>query len=551
LTLVLLSLIAVQVPANAVGGFANASVADVALRYVGRWGGDACRDAGKFQSGQCKQFVNCVIVLAGGAYAGDGTDDYAGSYVRAGGTEISEVEAVKGDIIQWGSGSTPGKHTAIVITNLGGGAFEVVDSNAGSPANNEIVKQHTFANIHSANMFLNGGAEPTRFIRMGTVTTDPPTPKDSDNDGVLDPSDLCVAITGPSAYRGCPYQSTSTTVAVDVNHDGYRDVIAFYDYGGGNTSAFWFKGYKSGLRAPVKIWSSGAGNWEWSHVKLVSGDINHDGYGDVVAFYDYGGGNTSAFWFKGYKSGLRAPVKVWNSGAGNWEWDRTKLVSTDVNHDGYTDVVAFYDYSADRTAAFWFKGSKSGLKSPAVVWDSGSGNWDWSRTKLVAGDINRDGYGDIVALYDYSGADSRAWLFKGSKTGLKSPKSVWDSGSGNWEWSHVKLVAADNNHDGYADLVAFYDYGGGNTSAFWFKGYKSGLRNPVRVWSSGAGNWEWSHIKIVASDLNHDGYADVAAFYDYGGGNTAAFWFKGSKPGLKPPKRTWSSGTGSWEWDRM
>ncbi len=83
-------------PAAAVGSFPNSAVADVALRYVGQWGGNACREAGKLQSGQCKQFADCVIVLAGGGYAGDGSNDYAGSFVRAGGVEIAESQAEKG-----------------------------------------------------------------------------------------------------------------------------------------------------------------------------------------------------------------------------------------------------------------------------------------------------------------------------------------------------------------------------------------------------------------------------------------------------------------------
>ena len=62
-------------PAQAVGSYANSTIADVALRYLNQWGGNACRDAGKYQSGQCKQFVNCVVFIASG-----GTQYPAGGY---------------------------------------------------------------------------------------------------------------------------------------------------------------------------------------------------------------------------------------------------------------------------------------------------------------------------------------------------------------------------------------------------------------------------------------------------------------------------------------
>ena len=154
-------------PADASLGFDNARMADIALSYVGQPGVNACLAAGKgtAYAGQCKQFVNCIIVLSGGPMPGGG-NDYAGSFIAAGGTEVSEGAATKGDIIQWGSGSTTSQHTAIVVANLGGGRFDVVDSNWGTPG--LMVKHHTIANIH-ADIFNGAGAQPTRFIRMGTV----------------------------------------------------------------------------------------------------------------------------------------------------------------------------------------------------------------------------------------------------------------------------------------------------------------------------------------------------------------------------------------------
>ena len=153
--------------ADASLGFDNARMADIALSYVGQPGVNACLAAGQgtAYAGQCKQFVNCIIVLSGGPMPGGG-NDYAGSFIAAGGTEISEGAATKGDIIQWGSGSTTSQHTAIVVANLGGGRFDVVDSNWGTPG--LMVKHHTITNIH-ADIFNGAGAQPTRFIRMGTV----------------------------------------------------------------------------------------------------------------------------------------------------------------------------------------------------------------------------------------------------------------------------------------------------------------------------------------------------------------------------------------------
>ena len=71
------SLVAVEAAgistSGAVGLYDNAAIADKALSYVGRWGGEACRDAGKLDNGntgttvggygggQCRTFVNCIL----------------------------------------------------------------------------------------------------------------------------------------------------------------------------------------------------------------------------------------------------------------------------------------------------------------------------------------------------------------------------------------------------------------------------------------------------------------------------------------------------------
>lgn len=149
--------------ATAVGTYNNADIADRALAYIGQWGGNACRDAGKTQSGQCKQFANCIVFLASGRtqWPVDPGKNYQHSYRVAGGVEITALpEVTKGDIIQVGSFDGGNLHTAIVVQNKGGGRFNVVDSNYNY---DEIVRQHDYIPPSGA-----------RFWRMGTVNGVPP-----------------------------------------------------------------------------------------------------------------------------------------------------------------------------------------------------------------------------------------------------------------------------------------------------------------------------------------------------------------------------------------
>ncbi|MBD0417621.1 esterase, partial [Streptomyces sp. TRM S81-3] len=57
---------------------------------------------------------------------------------------------------------------------------------------------------------------------------------------------------------------------------------------------------------------------------------------------------------------------------------------------------------ANRTALWTLTSTGTGFGAPVKVWDSlGSTSWDWSRSKVVSGDFDGDGRGDVGVLYDY------------------------------------------------------------------------------------------------------------------------------------------------------
>ena len=168
--------------AHAVGSYANATIADVALRYVGQPGVNACLSTpyGSAYPGECKQFVNCIIYQAsGGTQRPGGGNDYFGSFIAAGGVEVPQASAVKGDIIQWGSGTSTRQHTAIVVENRGNGSFRVVDSNAvkALTVGDHVINVNTYVSGYTPRFARVGGtANPNPFGAFDTVTAvDPGT----------------------------------------------------------------------------------------------------------------------------------------------------------------------------------------------------------------------------------------------------------------------------------------------------------------------------------------------------------------------------------------
>ncbi len=277
-------------------------------------------------------------------------------------------------------------------------------------------------------------------------------------------------------------------------------------------------------------WESGPGNFDSKRAKPTSGYFAGDGKSDIAALYNYGNANTGAIVFT-CGDGVFTPGLFWSSGPGNFDWSRAKITSGDFDRNGFTDILALYDYGNANTAVIVFKNSGTAF-APEVVWSSGPGNFDWNRAMISAGDYNADSRADIVAVYDYGGANTAAILFESNGTGY-APRIAWSSGPGNMDWSRMKIAGGNFNGDSFDDVVAFYDYGGASTAAIVMQYIGAGFTNRI-AWSSGPGNWDWARTDLTVCDFNGDTYADVVAVYDYGWGSNAGVVFKPNGPYLEP-----------------
>ncbi len=353
----------------------------------------------------------------------------------------------------------------------------------------------------------------------------------------------------------------SVSTAGDVNGDGYSDIIiGAFKYDNGETDegrAYVYHGSTSGLSASAN-WTaeSDQANAWFGHDVSTAGDVNGDGYGDIVIGADrYDNGQTDegrAFVYHGSASGLSATAN-WTAESDQASAYFGNSVSTagDVNGDGYSDIVIgarlYNNGETYEGRAYVYYGSAGGLSATAN-WtaESDQAGAEYGNSVTTAGDVNGDGYSDvIVGDYAYDNGEiqeGRAYVYYGSADGL-SATANWTAES-NKEgafFGNSVSTAGDVNGDGYSDvIVGAFNYDNGQTEegrAYVYHGSASGLSLTAN-WtaeSNQAGAY-FGYSVSTAGDVNGDGYSDViigAVLYDNSQVDEGrVFVYHGSSSGL-------------------
>ncbi|MEX0171746.1 FG-GAP-like repeat-containing protein [Streptomyces sp. LMG1-1-1.1] len=233
-----------------------------------------------------------------------------------------------------------------------------------------------------------------------------------------------------------------------AGNDGQGDLLAMDT--AGLVSMYRGDGY-GGLSARM----TGTGTkFPTTSVLVPFGDVNADGCADVLArvgdqlrAYRPGCGKVVA---------ASSPYTLLGSG-----WGQYDILTSpgDVNGDGFTDLIARQASTGDM---YLYAGTADHRMKPRVRFGT---NWKLYKKVVGAGDLNRDGRGDLLGI-DASGV---LWRYYATATGGYSPRVKAGTG---WGVYTSVVGAGDLSGDGCADLTArdssgrLYSYDGTCTGAY-------------------------------------------------------------------------------------
>jgi hypothetical protein len=313
----------------------------------------------------------------------------------------------------------------------------------------------------------------------------------------------------------------------DIDGDGFPELIVTSNQAfGGQGGMLIYRGGPAWASMAPTVMVGPNTMYEYGGWVQSAGDVNGDGYGDLFVSAVDPKDHATAFLYLGSPTGLVPSSQTLAAGV---------LVAlsavTDINGDGFSDVVLTVDGSnANSGSIEVYLGSANGVfGSPTVVTYTGNTPQSWFFVNVTAaGDVNGDGYGDImVSTIDAAPLSVRVYL--GGAAGLSSSPLTLPN-PGTWTEFGARLAGVgDIDADGFDDIAC--GLGGPDPrTAYVYRGGPSGPSSVPSITLSPPPMTTGGFADPLAGlgDVNRDGFADVGV----GAITSNAFVYLGAPSGL-------------------
>jgi len=338
-----------------------------------------------------------------------------------------------------------------------------------------------------------------------------------------------VNITGGNSEFGI-----SVSGGGDVNNDGYADVIVgAYKYNSNTGRAYlYYGGNPMDNTADVVMTGEGIGD-SFGFSVSVAGDVNNDTYDDVIiGAYGYNSNTGRAYLYFG-GSTMDNAVDVLLTGAGTDNSFGYSLAGPgDVNKDGYDDVLVG---ALGANSSYIYYGGNSMDNTADVTITGETAGTFFGCSVAGVGDVNNDTYADvIVGAFAYNSYRGRAYVYYGNSIMDNTADIILDGELTMDYFGNSVSGAGDVNNDGYHDvIVGSYGWNGVDMDPYTGRAYiyfgGSPMDNTADVTITGEGGETYTGYSVSdAGDVNNDGFDDIiVGAFNYNFGTGRAYLYFG------------------------
>ncbi|MDP2907617.1 MAG: FG-GAP-like repeat-containing protein [Nanoarchaeota archaeon] len=296
-------------------------------------------------------------------------------------------------------------------------------------------------------------------------------------------------------------------------------------------------------------------------VSVASGDVNNDGYPDLIVGADQANAPSAndagqVYVFFGTPDGIANMDAIYANitinGTATSEHLGYSVASGDVNNDSYADIIAgaygfreggnigqvyvFFGAAYDDGSAVDGFPLNTHAQEYANITINGTASADQFGYSVASGDVNNDSYADIIAGAHYadpSGASSsgQAYIFFGANFTEKTDPdgqtaalyaNITINGTAASDYFGDSVASGDVNNDSYADIIigAWYASPSGVSNAgqayVFFGDYFTEKVDPTlnasdyaNITINGTAATNKFGFSVASGDINNDSYSDI------------------------------------------
>ncbi|GAA0954841.1 FG-GAP repeat domain-containing protein [Virgisporangium aurantiacum] len=290
---------------------------------------------------------------------------------------------------------------------------------------------------------------------------------------------MAVGLVGAVAVAPTARAGPVVAAGVTARVAGFADLVWYNDQTG--ETQIWFMNEHRLVRRSTVVDANGVPALVGPPFRIVGiSDKDEDGHPDIVWHHDQTG--ETRIWFMKENRIVRQATVVDQNGAPALVGPPFRIVGiSEMDYFSYDDIIWYNDQTGE--TRIWFMGREKILSQATVLGENGLPALVGPPFRIVGiSDVNGDGPGDIVWHHDQTG-ETRIWIMNIDRI-YRQATVLGENGQPAFVGPPFRIVGVgDMNSDGYADIVWHHDQTG--ETRIWFMRGERVIRQATVVGENG------------------------------------------------------------------